>query len=269
MEEKINIIPTNFFVPYTNTDVSVIIPQASQYVRRIKWFLPQYIDVTPPEVVKNTLVVYDPEDLETKKILDDCGIQGITATPPHSTYKLQAGFSAIKTRLCVRMHNDAMIKRSDWVDVLVEQFNKERHAQIIGAVNRSGTVSKETIDQITAWYPSFGQLSKNLVFSEGDHPIAGTSFLSAFFIAGQTHLFRGLYPLVVYFNDGKMDKEDVLFTLFASLFHVKITNWTNMFQFVKDAGSGYGDFDEGFIPLNSQHIVTNDNRSNFPKAEFL
>src|SRR3990167_2860921 len=105
------IIPVGQFLPYTLEDLSVVIPQASQYVKRIKWFLPQYIKGTPKEVVKNTVVVYDPLDEETKAVLAQYGIKGLTATPPHSTYKMEAGFKSVKTRLCVRMHNDALDRK--------------------------------------------------------------------------------------------------------------------------------------------------------------
>src|SRR3990167_1189968 len=101
------IIPVGQFLPYTLEDLSVVISQAEQYVNRMKWFIPQYIKMTPSEVVKNTIVVYDPEDEETKKVLSQYSIKGITTKPPHSTYKQEAGFNHIKTRLCARVHNDS------------------------------------------------------------------------------------------------------------------------------------------------------------------
>ena len=99
--------------PYTLEDLSVVIPQASQYQRRIEWFIPQYINATPPQVIKNTIVTYDQEDDFTKSILAKYNIRGIHIQPPHSTYKMQGGFDAIKTRLCVRLHNDVWMRRRD------------------------------------------------------------------------------------------------------------------------------------------------------------
>src|SRR3990172_4226544 len=132
MDRKYQVIPAGKFIPYTLEDLSVVIPQASQYVRRLKWFIPQYIKATPKEVIHNTVVVYDPEDAETQSLLLRYAITGITTIPPHSTYKLQAGFNQVKTRLCVRMHNDAFLKRNDWAISLIERFNQNPATQLIG-----------------------------------------------------------------------------------------------------------------------------------------
>ena len=270
------IIPIGQFLPYTLSDLSVVIPQASQYVNRIKWFIPQYIKMTPPEVIKNTIVVYDPEDEETRKVLEQYDIKGITVTPPHSTYKQEAGFNHVKTRLCARVHNDSLFIRSDWAETLIEKFNQTptstslstSNPQLIGAFNISGGIDKERLDKLVSWYPCFKPIYDNLAFSEAEAPTTGAPFLSAGFMASQTYVWRGIYPLVVEFNEGKMDKEDVITTLLFSVIGVIITSWLNMYSFVKDAGGGYGDFDEGFTPLGEQFMVTSENKANFTKGEY-
>ena len=262
------IIPVGQFLPYTLEDLSVVIPQASQYVKRIKWFLPQYIKGTPKEVVKNTVVVYDPLDEETKAVLAQYGIKGLTATPPHSTYKMEAGFKSVKTRLCVRMHNDAFIKRSDWAQSLVDYFNQETSSQLVGAFNISGGIAREILDKILIWYPNFKTIYDNLDFSNSQGLSVGAPFFSAIFMAGQTYVMRDVYSLVVELNKGDMNKEDVLFTILTSFLNIKLTNWTNLYNFVANIGARYGDFEEGFIPPDEQFMVTEENRANFPKAEF-
>lgn len=248
MENKI--IPASKFIPYTLDDLSVVIPQASQYVRRLKWFIPQYIKATPFQIAyKNTIVVYDPEDLETKAVLDQYKIRGITTTPPHSTYKLQAGFDQVKTRLCVRVHNDAFFKHSDWAEVLVEHFNQNPQTQLIGALNISGGIGKDILDKIVEQYPSFQSLYNQLDFQGQNHIAA--PFFSAHFMAAQTYLFKTLHPLLVELNEGSMNKEDVLTTILANLLGAKIISWNNMYAFVANVGASYGDFDEG-IQLPSE-----------------
>src|SRR3990167_1683568 len=261
------IIPVGQFLPYTLGDLSVVIPQASQYVKRIKWFIPQYIKMTPPEVVKNTLVVYDKGDMETYNLLLKHNIKGKAIQYAQSTYKQEAGFMDIKTRLCVRMHNDTFFIRNDWAETLVDIFNSSSKTTIIGAFNISGGISKKVLDRILFHYPCFQTVYDNLEFSQDENPTIGAPFLGAFFMASLTYAWQSIYPLVIQINEGQMDKEDVVTTLLFSIMGVIITNWNNMFSFVK-SGVPYGDFEEGFVPSGEQFIVTPENKANFPKAEY-
>lgn len=247
MEKAYQMIPAGKFIPYTLDDLSVVIPQASQYVKRIQWFIPQYIEITPSEVIKNTVVIYDPKDIETKAVLDQYGIKGITTTPPHSTYKLQAGFDSIKTRLVVRMHNDAFVKRADWAEALIVHFNQNPQTQLIGALNISGGIGKETMDKLLNLYPAIKPFYDQLNFSEGEHSSIGAPFFSAHFMAAQTYLFKTLQPMLVELNEGSMNKEDVLTTIWAALLGAKIVSWNNLYSYVANVGAQYGDFEEGFI----------------------
>ncbi len=249
MEEKNKILPLGHFVPYTLSDLSVVIPQASQYVRRIKWFLPQYVRATPIEVLKNTIVVYDPEDTETRdELLKYEYIIGITATPPHSTYKMEAGFKQVKTRLCVRMHNDCFVVRSDWAQVLVDHFNNYKAPNLVGAFNISGGLNQLAIQNIMEIYPWK---------VDNSQPSSPAGFLSAFCMASQSYIMKAIYSLVVEINGGSMNQEDVLFTYLASIFNVDIIGWSNMFNFLTLGSKAYGDFDAEEIPprLEDQHIV--------------
>jgi hypothetical protein len=250
-EVKYQILPVKTDLPYSLSDLSVVIPQASQYVRRIAWFIPQYVKNTPPEVLRNTVVVYDPEDELTKSVLLSNGVRGMTASPPHSTYKMMAGFMQVNTRLCVRMHNDAFIARDDWTQALVNQFNAVSGPQMIGAFNISGGLSEEYFQKMMVFYPALEKLYPSLAFSNNS---IGACYLSAYFIAAQTYVMMGMYSQVLNLNEGKMDKEDVVLTNMTAFNQIPLTFWRNMYEFVANVGSGYGDFDETFkLPFEVKH----------------
>lgn len=266
--EKYKVIPLNTPI-YTLADLSVVVPQAEQYVKRIKWFLEQYCNSTPEEVIKNTWVVYDPEDAQSALEIDKYPVHKLTTQPPHSTYKMQAGFKEIETRLCVRMHNDVYLARNDWAESLVNQFNTDFNSQMIGYVQPSGSLGKEGVDEFLLLYPMFKEIYDNLEFSEGEILICGTQYLSAYFMASQTYIMRDIYNSFMKFNDDKMDKEDCLFTLFLSTLGVNITQWDNMGEFIRNMGRHYGDFDEEENPpLVPVTVITDQNRELYPKASF-
>ena len=256
---------------YTLTDLSVVIPQAEQYVKRIRWFLEQYCNSTPDEVLQNTWVVYDPDDIETSLEIDKYPINKATVGFPQSTYKMQAGFAKVKTRLCVRMHNDCYIARTDWAESLVERFNMEPdgQAQFIGYIQPSGSLSKKSLDEFLLLYPSFKGIYDKLEFSEGEFSSCGMPFMSAHFMASQTYIMRDIYNSFMDFNDGKMDKEDCLFTLFLSVLGINLVQWNNMGEFVKSMGKHYGDFDEGEdMPLVPLTVITDKNQGDYEEARF-
>ena len=277
MEEKNKTIPLET-PEYTLADLSVVIPQAEQYKNRIKWFLEQYCKSTPDEVLNNTWVVYDPDDIETSLEIDRYPVNKTTVGFPQSTYKMQAGFAKVKTRLCVRMHNDCYIARTDWAESLINQFNTDpylininpdRQSQFIGYVQPSGSLKKESIDKFLSIYPAFQSIYDNLEFSKSEYPTCGMPFMSAHFMASQTYMMRDIYNSFMDFNDGRMDKEDCLFTLFLSFFGVNLVEWNNMGEFVKSVGKHYGDFDEGENPpLVPITVITDKNRNDYEEAKF-
>ena len=260
---------------YSLADLSVVVPQASQYVRRIKWFLEQYCKSTPEEVLKNTWIIWDTQDTETQnvwlKYTQKYNIKGLTINTPQSTYKMQVGFAKVKTRLCVRIHNDCYIARNDWAESLVSQFNmdSDEQAQFIGYIQPSGSLSRESIDEFLKIYPSFQSIYNNLEFSEGERSTCGMPFFSPHFMASQTYIMRDVYNSFMEFNDGRMDKEDALFTLFLSTLGINLVQWNNMGEFVRNVGRHYGDFDEDENPPSvPTTVITDDNVNDYPKASF-
>lgn len=259
------VIPVGKFIPYTLDDLSVVIPQASQYIKRMKWFMPQYIKGTPPEVVKNTIVIYDPEDRETKLVVEQYRMKGATVTPPHSTYKMQEGFKYVKTRLCVRMHNDTYIARTDWAQSLIDQFNNDKNPQLIGAFNWSGGMAKTRVDAVLENYPIFKEIYDKLEFSNES---IGSTFMSAYCMASQTYVMQSIYNDVVRINQGGMNQEDCLFTLLTSLNNIKLIGWSNMFDFVRVVSQAYGDFENEVLPTEPKVLLDSDPKAVFKEAVY-
>lgn len=65
------------FLPYTQDDISIVIPQVSQYKNRISWFIPQYVTHTPLDLLNRTVVIYDEGDDHTRDVLQEFNINGI------------------------------------------------------------------------------------------------------------------------------------------------------------------------------------------------
>ena len=266
MEMGNKIVPIREFIPYTVEDLTVIIPHVSWHPNRAKWFFPQYIRSVPPEVVKNTIVMYD-GDNATALQLQELGLRGVAVKEVDwSTVKMKKGFELAKTRLCVRIHNDTYFLRDDWVQSLIKQFNDEQSPQIIGYFHPSGNTNKEMIDNILKCVPSFKDTYNNLEF-DGDR--IGVPFIGAFFTAAQTYVYKTIYPIVMEINENRMDKEDCLLTIVSSLYNIKIIGWENIMEFTMVVGKP-GDFDEEIMQtLPTQLIKIDDsNRNNYPEAKF-
>ena len=234
----------NLDLPYTEADISVVVPQASQYKKRIAWFLDQFIRGTPGSIVKNTIVPYDPGDTDTEEQLKKFNVKGIPVTPPHSTYKIQAGLKAIRTRLVIRMANDTFIKRSDWAKILVDQFNSMSEPQLIGAIYPTADFAESTINKFKEWFPHYSPALDDLRLIPQEGGLAGNiCYIHGYFMASQSYVLQTLYPQIVDFNQGAMGKEDCLIGHLASSHRVKIVCWDNLGDFCKHVGKHTADFE--------------------------
>jgi len=243
----------NIDIPYTLEDLSVVVPQASQYKKRISWFLKQFVEATPEAVVKNTVVTYDPEDEYTETELKKYNIRGKIITPPQSTYKIQGGLKDVKTRLVVRMANDTYLRRTDWADLLIDQFNSMSEPQLIGAAYPSGDVNKPAMEKFFSTYPWYRKSMKWIDYYTNSDGITSLSvyYLHGYFMASQTYVLQSLYPQIVELNDGDMGKEDCLVSHLASAHRIKIVCWDNLGEFCKHSGKHTADFEgeENELPL--------------------
>jgi len=127
----------------------------------------------------------------------------------------------------------------------------------------------KSLDEFLLLYPSFKGIYDKLEFSEGEFSSCGMPFMSAHFMSSQTYIMRDIYNSFMDFNDGKMDKEDCLFTLFLSVLGINLVQWNNMGEFVKSMGKHYGDFDEGEdMPLVPLTVITDKNQGDYEEARF-
>lgn len=270
-EEKYKIIPLGINYPYTIEDISVVIPHASWYKNRLTWFLERYSKGTPTEVIKNTHFVCDIGDNDSFNEIEKYGMNIILnkeGNRDYSTLKMEVGFEKVKTRLCVRMHNDAMVKRSDWAKVLINQFNSTKVPQLIGQYHKSGDLGMEAVDKFMEDFLWYGSIKNKLEYYMPSETIRriGCEYFHAYFMAGQTYIFRELYPKIVQFNNEKMDKEDCLFSQLVSSYNIQISAWMNLDKFISCESSQTSDF-ENMDTINKSMpiIVTNENRKEYPE----
>jgi len=267
MEEKYKIIPVNFSPGYTAADISVVVPQWHQHKNRIVWFLKQYVRSTPPEIVRNTWIICDEKDSHSKELLSQYnkshGVNFDTVSHSDwSTYKQLLGFQKVKTRLCVKLHNDICILRTDWIQSLLDKFNETREPQLLGGYHRTSDIDKGRLEKFVKTYPIFGELYEKLEFAAGENGLetTGASYVTAYVTVTQTYVFQSLYPQIVELEGGKMDKEDCLFTLLVSLNRIKISSWVNMHEFLFWVTNKRADFDSAD---EFQYPVSN---NNYPPA---
>ena len=260
----------NIDVPYTIDDLSVVVPQAYNYKKRISWFLDQFVKATPEVVIKNTIVTYDPGDEYTESELKKYNIRGMIVDQPQSTYKIQSGLKEIKTRLVVRMANDTYLKRTDWADLLVGQFNALDRPQLIGAAYASGDISKEGMEQFFDAYPFYRKAMKYVDYTlNGDGALSlGLCYLHGYFMASQTYVLQSLYPQIVEFNKGYMGKEDCLISHLTSGNRISIVCWDNLGDFCKHIGKHTADF-EGEEESCNTFIQADENTEPRPKFRVM
>lgn len=264
MEKGNKIIPLGMFIPYTLEDLSVVIPHASWYKRRLPWFLERYIKGTPVEVRKNTIIVCDPGDqysFEMARKYEIMAIPNDDGNRDYSTLKLKVGFEVVKTRLCVRMHNDAHVLRDDWAQLLIEEFNSTGSPQMIGERHPSGEFTSEVIGNLSLSFPWFNKIKDKLEYINNRVAI---HYFHAYFMASQTYIMRDIYKQVVEFNQDKMDKEDCLFSQIVSSYNVQMKAWLNLREFVRCVSSKTDDFEAtDEIDLSMPVHITEENRNNY------
>lgn len=264
MEEKHRMILLGVNIPYTLEDLSVVIPHASWYKRRLPWFLERYFKGTPAEVIRNTIIVCDPGDEYSFELARKYEIQAIpneVGNRDYSTLKLLVGFEKVKTRLCVRMHNDAHVLRDDWAHILIGQFNSTDKPQMIGERHPSAEFTSEIVDKLTLNFPWYSQVKNHLEYANQKISV---HYFHAYFMASQTYIMRDIYKQVVKFNEDKMDKEDCLFSQLVSSYNVQMIAWLNLREFIRCVSSKTDDFEATEqIDLSMPVNIIEENRNNY------
>lgn len=234
------IVPPHRF-NYELSDISVIIPHIHTQPNRLRWFIPQYVSNTPREVLENTFIAYDEGDTITEEILRKYSLKGVVgAQNPSITGKTLRALEEVKTRLCVRVHNDLKFLRPDWASAVVDYFNADDAFKIIGEyVNENGMVDRDMLIKAIDKFPFLKkELDEILIKPESVLP---APFLTAYFWATQSCIFKTVYPMAVSCNDNKAAKEDSLMTLFAAFYNVRLDTWKGSRSYMKGVGHG-GDF---------------------------
>lgn len=260
----------NLSILYQLSDVSVVVPHINRDKRRLKWFLPQYVKVTPPEVVANTHLAYDPGDKETEALLDQYGINRHPVEKSWITNKLEEAYKHVKTRLCVKLNNDTAFFRKDWAQTLVDQFNSRDEFQMIGRLIDSGYMNPDfTIDYYKN-KPFFNTFKNNiniLTNPEGS-PIYATEYLHAHFVASQTMVLRELHKELMELDNNRYIPDDVLLSFIGMLHKIRIIDWRNSSYYFRHVGPHRGDFTEEELKQVEEvsRVETNDSDI---KPEFL
>jgi len=140
-----NTVTVNDFVPYELDDLAVIVPHASRYPNRWRWFWPQYAASVPRTVLGNTIVVYHNRDggevlipdavrdvEETSKLVI-CDREGRSAVWPTI-----AGLRATRSRIIASIQDDVEILNPGWVEDALDIFNEEPHIKILALVTMPG-----------------------------------------------------------------------------------------------------------------------------------
>lgn len=264
MGDKFTIVPLGIPIPYTAKDISVVIPQVQRQFKRLQWFLKQYVEKTDPQVVANTIVIYDEDDDASRIEIEKYNILAMSCNQDWSTVKLKLGFRNVTTRLCCRIYNDTVFRNEKWTDMLVDQFNTTYVPQLIGEVHPSGMISKEGFEKMVDfmwWYrPVFDRTEFTASFY--DMPYASCTYINGYFMAAQTYVFDLYKTLFEDFHGGSMNVEDLMFSHVASSHNIQITRWVNQGEFLDCLKGIEGDKDT--LDTDS---VKNTNKDAVPKFE--
>jgi hypothetical protein len=146
-----NTVTVNDFVPYTEEDIVPIILHCDNMPRRWEWFWPQFRATTPPQVVANSIVVYHNrfgkpleipqgvqavQEVATLVVLDKEGASIV--------WPFLEGLKHTKARLVARIANDVEILSPAWVDLALQEFNKEPHLKILASIATPGPTYEAT-----------------------------------------------------------------------------------------------------------------------------
>lgn len=219
--------------PYQRYDISVVIPSAAgRYESRWKWFWPQYISNTHPDIVKNTYIVCDEAEYESLTIL--CPeAQIMTAKPRFIVPKTIHGINAITTRLTFRLANDIAVIRKDWEVPILEQFNLEPKLQIISKVTHGVVEPEEQENMETDWH-FIKEMYK-------DHKKATACvYTHGSILMAQTAVWRAYYSHVPCYTMHEHD--EIYFSQIAQGDGIAITNMTGIDRFLCHVGITNKDF---------------------------
>ncbi len=228
-------LKSNRTQPYTIDDITVIIPSAyNKFIKRWKWFWPQYIKRTHPDIVERTIVSCDKEEEGFFKAM---GITNLVfAEPKWIAYKTITALNHITTRLTFRMANDIMIVRDKWWEPLLSQFNAEEKLQIIAEMQH-GTSFPDTLEK----------LQKDWEYLEREYPRATTAavYPHGSRVFAQTAVWNAYYRNVLRYT--AHDHDEIYFSQLARSDGTQFTNFKGINLYLAHVGISSRDFSEEYI----------------------
>jgi len=216
--------------PYTIDDISVIVPStAGRFEKRMKWFWPQYVKRTHPEVVKRTYIPCDPKE-------EIPGGIRIEVEPRWIVHKTIAALDQITTRLTFRLANDIMIVRKGWEDILLKQFNAEENLQIIADVQHG-----------ISYEESHSKLAGDWDFFKREYPKATTAavYPHGARLFAQTAIYNAYYRHVIRYT--AHDHDELFFSQLARGDGVQFTRFGGINLFLAHVGITNKDFTDDYI----------------------
>ena len=216
--------------PYILDDISIIIPStANRFEERWKWFWPQYVKRTHPDVVNRTYIPCDPgEEIPG-------GIR-VEVTPRWIVPKTLAALDQITTRLTFRLANDIAIIREGWEDVLLKQFNEEKRPQIIAEIQQ-GISFPESQEKL--------QEDWEFIRREYPKPTTAQQYPHGARLFAQTSLWNAYYRHVIRYTPH--DHDELFFSQIARGDGTVFTKFGGINLYLAHVGITNQDFTESYI----------------------
>jgi len=209
------------FIPYELDDIGVIIPHSSLYPKRWEWFWPRYKAATPPEILKNTVVIYHHQGNEmleapqgVRDIKEIGATLGYVVTEDRDlTEATSLGLELCRSRVVVRIQDDTGLEKN-WAERVLDVFNTTPHIKIMGNVVALGPLYDTVKDNLCATW-------QHKLLDYGDYN--WIAFLCGNAIAANRCVWKGYYPFVAEVK--RFEQEDFYFTLFAMADGIPIEKW--------------------------------------------
>lgn len=214
------------FIPYELEDFAVVIPHSCRMPKRWEWFWPQFLASTPPEIVKNTIVVYHNRDGQPLSLpknvqrVEEVATLVICEKEGHSiVWPFLAGLEQTRARIVVRSANDVEFS-DNWATEALKLYNREPHLKILASLAVPGPAY---VNVKRACYAPW--LEKLLRHGNYSH----MSYIHGSIIIANRAIWLAYYvDLMLDFT--RHGGEDIFFTLWSRADGVKVIQFGHFFK---------------------------------------
>jgi hypothetical protein len=236
-------------IPYNIKDISVIIPSsAHRYENRWRWFWPQYLENTNPEIVENTYIPCDEAEYDFLEAL--CPEANVFASKPQWIVpKTIHALNWITTRLTFRLANDIAVIRPDWETPLLERFNAEPRLQLIAKMTHGSTSPDEQKSLEEDWWFIREKYKDQKKATACVYPHGAI-------LLAQTAVWAAYYSMMPKYTMHAQD--DVFFGQLAQADGTVMTNMTGLDRFLCHVGISNKDFDECWMKHIEEEVAKYD-----------